>query len=94
MTAREEYIRALFQLSRNTHPETWERFVTTLTAYTMEHMEKVILNTPTLEAHIAIGYMRHMREFRDEVKTIDVLYEKMDKGQTNKGVERERSNVF
>jgi hypothetical protein len=84
VTEREAYIRALYALSKNVHPDVWVKFVEALSAYTQDQMERVITSVPTNEALLAIGMVRHMREFRDEVKNIDALYQKVDK-EKNKG---------
>jgi hypothetical protein len=83
MNAREAYIRSLYMVSKNVHPEIWIKFVEALSAYTQDQMERVITSVPTNEALLAIGMVRHMREFRDEVKNIDTINQKMDK--ENKG---------
>jgi len=83
MNAREVYIRALYSLSKNVHPDVWIKFVEALSNYTQDQMERVVTSVPTNEALVAIGMVRHMREFRDEVKGVDVIYQKMDR--ENKG---------
>jgi hypothetical protein len=79
MTAREAYIRALYAVSKSVHPDVWMKFVEALSAYTHDQMERVITSVPTNEALLAVGMVRHMREFRDEVKNIEMIYQKMDK---------------
>lgn len=84
MNAREEYLRALYSLSKNTPPDVWMKFVNALTVYTQDQMERVVISAPTNEALVAIGMVRHMREFREEVKNIEEAHRKMDK-EKNKG---------
>jgi hypothetical protein len=84
MNPREAYLRTLYTVSKNTHPDVWIKFVEALSAYTQDQMERVITSVPTNEALLAIGMVRHMREFRDEVKNIDDAIRKMDK-EKNKG---------
>ena len=79
MTAREEYIRALFLLSKSTPPEIWSKFVVALGDYVSDQIERVVSNAPSADIHLAVGYVRYMREFRDEVKNIEVIYQKLDR---------------
>lgn len=79
MNSREGYIRALYLLSKNTPPDVWEKFKEALTVYVSDQIEKVIGSAPSQDIPIAVGYARYMREFRDEVKNIDALMQKMDK---------------
>lgn len=79
MNQREAYLRALYTISKNVHPDVWIKFVEALSAYTQDQMERVVTSVPTNEALLAIGMVRHMREFRDEVKNIDETIRKMDK---------------
>ena len=83
MNAREGYLRALYSVSKNVHPDVWIKFVEALSVYTQDQMERVVTSVPTNEALLAIGMVRYMREFRDEVKNIDIVYQKVDK--ENKG---------
>jgi hypothetical protein len=84
MTARDDYLKALYTVSKTTPPEVWVNFVNALTTYTWDQMEKVVISVPTNEALVAIGMVRHMREFRDEVKDIEATVRKMDK-ERNRG---------
>jgi hypothetical protein len=79
MSAREEYLRTLYTVSKNTPPEMWEKFKVALSVYVSDQIEKVIGSAPSQDVLIAVGYARYMREFRDEVKNIDTLIQKMDK---------------
>lgn len=79
MNARETYIRALYTLSKSTPPEVWEKFKEALTVYVSDQIEKTIGSAPSQDILIAVGYVRYMREFRDEVKNIDAVIQKMDK---------------
>lgn len=84
MNAREEYIVALFQLSKSAHPEIWVRFVNALSDYVQDQMERTITSVPTNEALLAVGMVRHMREFRDEVKNIEMIYDKVTRERPTK----------
>lgn len=84
MNAREEYLKALYTVSKTVPPEIWANFVRVLTAYTLDQMERTVTSVPTNDALIAIGMVRHMREFRDEVKDIEATIRKMDK-EKNRG---------
>lgn len=84
MTAREDYLRALYTLSKTCPPEIWVNFVKALTTYTADQMERTVVSVPSGEALIAIGMVRHMREFRDEVRDVETIIRKMDK-EKNKG---------
>lgn len=77
MTPREDYLRALFTVSKTTPPEVWTAFVNALTNYTWDQMERVITSAPTNDALIAIGMVRHMRELRDEIVNIEAIVRKM-----------------
>lgn len=79
MNAREAYLRALYTVSKSTPPEVWESFKEALTVYVSDQIEKVIGSAPSQDIQIAVGYVRYMREFRDEVKGIDDAIRKMDK---------------
>jgi hypothetical protein len=81
---REGYIRALYTLSKSTPPDVWEKFKEALTVYVSDQIEKVIGSAPSADIQIAVGYVRYMREFRDEVKNIDDAIRKMDK-EKNRG---------
>ena len=79
MNSREAYLKTLYTVSKTVPPEIWEEFKKTLTAYVSDQIEKVIGSAPSQDIQIAVGYVRYMREFRDEVKGIDALIQKMDK---------------
>jgi hypothetical protein len=79
VSSRNEYIRALFQVSKAVHPEVWTKFVKAIEVYTADQIERTITSVPTADALIAVGMVRHMREFRDEVIAIEKLYEKVIK---------------
>ena len=79
MNAREGYLRALYTVSKNTPPDVWDKFKEALTVYVSDQIEKVIGSAPSQDIQIAVGYVRYMREFRDEVKDIDNAIRKMDK---------------
>jgi actin-like ATPase involved in cell morphogenesis len=76
---REAYLRALYALSKNVPPEVWDKFKESLIVYVSDQIEKVIGSAPSQDIQIAVGYVRYMREFRDEVKNIDTLIQKMDR---------------
>lgn len=79
MNAREEYLRSLYAVSKTTPPEVWVKFKEALSVYVSDQIEKVIGSAPSADIQIAVGYVRYMREFRDEVKNIDEHMKKMDK---------------
>ena len=79
MNQREAYLRTLYALSKSTPPDMWEQFKEALSVYVSDQIEKVIGSAPSQDIQIAVGYVRYMREFRDEVKNIDELVRKMDK---------------
>ena len=79
MTARDDYLRALYRLSKSCPPEAWENFRVALGSYVSDQIEKVIGSAPSGDVQIAVGYVRYMREFRDEVKNIETMYQKVDK---------------
>jgi hypothetical protein len=79
MNSREAYLRTLYAVSKTVPPEVWEKFKETLTVYVSDQIEAVIGSAPSADINIAVGYVRYMREFRNEVKGIDALIQKMDK---------------
>jgi hypothetical protein len=79
MNPREEYLRTLYAVSKTVPPEVWEKFKSALSTYVSDQIEKVIGSAPSADIQIAVGYVRYMREFRDEVKNIDAHIQKMDK---------------
>jgi hypothetical protein len=90
VTAKEEYVRALYTLSKSTPPEVWEKFVSALVLHSSERMEQLISAAALEDAQGIIGFVRCIREFRDEFKNIEATHQKMDKEQENKGMKRER----
>ena len=94
MTAKEEYIRALYEVSKTTPPEVWQKFVSALIIYSFERMDQVVSSAHLEHAQAIIGYVRYMHEFREEIKNIDETYQKMGKEREDKGVKRERSSTF
>lgn len=79
MSVREDYLRALYRLSKSTPPEVWEQFRMSLNIYASDQIERAITGTPVAEIHIAVGYARYMKEFRDEIRNIETIIQKMDK---------------
>ena len=79
MNQREAYLRSLYMLSKSTPPDVWEKFKESLSAYVSDQIEKVIGSAPSQDIQIAVGYVRYMREFREEIKNIDALVQKMDR---------------
>jgi hypothetical protein len=74
---RDEYIRALFDLSK-ADPARWATFVEAFKAYTMSELEKGL--TVQIElAGVFVGSSRKMKELRDDFIGIEGLAEKLRK---------------
>ena len=74
---RDEYIRALFDLSK-VDPAKWATFVEAFKAYTVTELERI--TTSTVEnAPIAVGFGRKMKELRDDFVGIEALMGKIKK---------------
>jgi hypothetical protein len=74
---RDEYIRALFDLSK-VDPAKWATFVESFKAYTISELERITTSTPD-NAMIAIGFGRKMKEQRDDFIGIETLMGKIRK---------------
>jgi hypothetical protein len=74
---RDEYIRALFDLSK-TDPAKWATFVEAFKAFTVSELERITQSTPET-AQIAIGFGRKMKELRDDFIGIETLMSKIRK---------------
>lgn len=74
---RDEYIRALFDLSK-ADPAKWATFIEAFKAYTIDELERI--TTSNVEnAPIAIGFGRKMKELRDDFIGIEALMGKIRK---------------
>ena len=74
---RDEYIRALYALSK-TDPAKWATFVETFKAYTASELERITSATQDT-AGIAIGFGRKMKELRDDFIDIEKIADKLRK---------------
>jgi hypothetical protein len=74
---REEYIRALYDLSKG-DPARWATFIEAFKVFTLFEYERS-LSTPSGEAHIALGMNRRMRDLRDDFIHIENLADKLRK---------------
>jgi hypothetical protein len=74
---RDEYIRALFDLSK-VDPAKWATFVEAFKAYTVHELERITQSAPDT-AQIAIGFGRKMKELRDDFVGIEALMGKIKK---------------
>ena len=72
---RDEYLRALFELSKADGAK-WANFVETFKAYTVSELERITTSTAE-HAGIAIGYGRRMKEQRDDFVHIETLADKL-----------------
>ena len=73
--ARDEYLRALFSVSK-ADPAKWATFVEAFKAYTIYELERN-LSAPTSEAQLGVGMGRRMKELRDDFIGIDGLMSKL-----------------
>ena len=73
--ARNEYIRALFTLSKS-DPRAWEEFMAAFNVYTQEELERA-LRTPVMEAQVALGMSRRIVDIRDDCRNIVALMVKV-----------------
>jgi hypothetical protein len=76
-TPREDYIRALYDLSKG-DPARWATFVEAFKAYTASELESMTKSLPE-NAAMAIGYGRKMKEQRDEFVEIETIMAKIRK---------------
>ena len=74
---RDEYIRALYDLSK-VDPAKWATFLEAFKAYTMAELEKG-LSVPIELAGVFVGSARKMKELRDDFVGIQVLMDKIRK---------------
>jgi hypothetical protein len=74
---RDEYLRALFDLSK-VDVSKWATFVEAFKAFTLYEYERS-LSAPSGEAQIAVGMNRRMRDFRDDLIHIENLAGKLKK---------------
>jgi hypothetical protein len=74
---RDEYIRALFDLSK-VDPAKWATFVEAFKAYTVSELERITTSTVD-NAPIAVGFGRKMKELRDDFIGIEALMDKIRK---------------
>lgn len=74
---RDEYIKALFHVSKNTPPDVWLSFMAAFRNYVEYDMERLIVSVPTNEALVSIGMCRRMREIRDDFSNIELLFKKI-----------------
>jgi hypothetical protein len=72
---RDEYIRALFDLSK-VDPAKWATFVEAFKAYTGYELERA-LSAPSGEAQTNLGMSRRMKELRDDFINIQALMDKI-----------------
>lgn len=75
--ARNEYIRALYDLSKG-DPSRWATFVEAFKVFTIYELERS-LTAPSAEAQVNLGMMRRMRELRDDFVGIEALASKIKK---------------
>jgi hypothetical protein len=74
---RDEYIRALFDLSK-VDPAKWATFVEAFKAYTVAELERITTSTAE-NAPFAVGFGRKMKELRDDFIGIQALMDKIRK---------------
>lgn len=74
---RDEYIRALFDLSK-ADPAKWATFIEAFKAYTIDELERITTSNVD-SAPIAIGFGRKMKELRDDFIGIETLMAKIRK---------------
>ncbi len=74
---RDEYIRALFDLSKS-DPAKWATFLEAFKTYTSSELER-LLSSPSSEAQTSLGMGRRMRELRDDFVGIQALMDKIRK---------------
>jgi hypothetical protein len=74
---RDEYIRALFDLSK-VDPAKWATFIEAFKAYTSYELERA-LSGPSGEAKTSLGMSRRIKELRDDCINIELLMDKIRK---------------
>lgn len=74
---RDEYVRALFELSR-ADVNKWATFVEAFKAFTLYEYERA-LSAPSGEAQVMVGMNRRMRDLREDFIHIENLANKVRK---------------
>jgi hypothetical protein len=74
---RDEYLRALFELSK-ADASKWATFVEAFKTFTVYEYERA-LSAPTGETYIMVGMNRRMRDLRDDFIHIENLASKLRK---------------
>jgi hypothetical protein len=74
---RDEYIRALYDLSK-ADPAKWATLVEAFKVYTAYELERA-LSGPSSEAHVNLGMGRRMKEMRDDFVDVETLMDKIRK---------------
>jgi hypothetical protein len=75
--ARDEYLRAMFKLSRTSVAE-WATFVEAFKVYATEEIERT-LSVASNDAQFGIGYGRRMRDMRNDIVGIESIPESLKK---------------
>lgn len=74
---RDEYIRALFELSK-ADASKWATFIAAFTGFAVYEFERS-MTAPSSEAQVSLGMNRRMRELRDDFIHIEALAAKLKK---------------
>jgi SAM-dependent MidA family methyltransferase len=72
--ARDEYLKALYALSKS-DPSAWATYVEAFKVFTAYELERMF-TTPVGDALVAIGMGRRMKELRDDCIDIEKIMEK------------------
>jgi hypothetical protein len=75
--ARDDYLRAMFKLSR-VGPGEWATFVEAFKVYAAEEMERTF-TVASDDALMGIGFGRRMREMRNDIVGIESIPESLKK---------------
>jgi hypothetical protein len=75
--ARDEYLKALYALSKS-DPDAWATYVVAFKAYTADELERITTSSVD-HAPIAIGFGRRMKELRDDCIDIEKTMDKYRK---------------
>lgn len=77
-TVRDDFIAALFQLSKASQPEAWDKFLRVFDSYVAYELERG-LSSQTQDVLISVGMGRRLREMRDDFKNVEEIYRKITK---------------
>ena len=82
MSAKTNYIEALYRLSKSCPPEVWDAYVKAFTAMVPEEMERS-LRAPVDEALIGVGWNRCLVDMRNDLHRLSEYEKKRNERSSN-----------